>query len=136
MSVLGELWMLNYTNDIWYIVVEEKHTANIHQFDVMSVRDKECLHGLVAPGYQLCEKCKPRWRYVREKCISNIEIWENIARGEGSSTHQQKILTHSASLQKQHADYHKRMRRNKLKKILRMEKVVGKMINKNGPVVH
>ena len=135
-SVVGELWMLKDTNDVRCIVVEEKHTANENQFDFMAIRDKECLRGLVAPGHKLCKKCKSRWRYVKEKCIANVEIRENIARGGFHPHTNRNILARSASLQKQHADYHKRMHQNKLKKAHRMEKVVSEMIDKNGLVVH
>ena len=61
LSVVDELWTLKDTNDIRCIVVEEKHTVNKKQFDFMTIRDKECRRGLVAPGEKLCEKCKPRW---------------------------------------------------------------------------
>ena len=80
MSVVRELCNMNNTKDIQRIVDMGAHSAHENQFDFLSIRSKDCAHGAVEVGEKLCEKCKSRWRYVKEKCVANVEIRESVAR--------------------------------------------------------
>ena len=71
---------MNDSKDIRYIVDMGEHCAHDNQFDFLSIHSKDCARGAMEAGEKLCEKCKSRWRYVKEKCVANVEIRESVAR--------------------------------------------------------